>query len=76
MDIVDGKIGAVGDYDLELKDGAVVFVVKAGHSGASMKVELGFGPEVLLRKLAALSETKIDDAIVEMIVQGLKQASK
>lgn len=52
-DIVDGKIGEVGTYDLELRDGSICFEVKAGTGPVSTKVEVALDFALLIDFLDA-----------------------
>lgn len=71
-DIIDGKIGAVGAYDLEFKEGELRFVVKISHLGMIAELKLGIGADQVLDALAKATDTPIDDAIYNVIKQGLK----
>lgn len=79
-DIVEGKIGSVGEYDVEFKGGKLV--AKAGVTApeglgtAGMFVEIPAGP--VIDKAFAVAEKAIpgtiDDAILEMVKGFIKKA--
>lgn len=71
---VEGKIGEAGVYSVDV-DAKGFFEVKAGAGGPEAGLEAGAylkGDVVLLlKKLAANTENKVDDAMVSMIAGAL-----
>jgi hypothetical protein len=72
-EIVEGKIGTVGEYDLEWKEGKLVFVLRAkdplGISSAGLEISLS--AEAVLDSLAKAIPGTIDDAIFGLIKAAL-----
>lgn len=71
-DIVDGKIGDFGSYDLEFKGGKLVFVTKVEWSGIFAEVQTGLAAEALGAALKKAIPGAVDDAIIDVIVLALK----
>lgn len=65
-DILDGKIGAVGGYDLEFKGGKLTFVVDVAAPGGLVEGKLGVGVDAgaVLDAIAKAIPGTIDDAII------------
>lgn len=74
MEIVEGKLGAVGDYDLEVVGGKVIMKlgVKHGALAAALSVELD--AVALMDVLAAAIPGTIDDAVLGVIKAALLAA--
>ena len=70
-DIVDGKIGAVGAYDLEFKEGALQFKIQAAHSGASVELVIKADAAGVLDALAAAIPGQVDNAIFGVMKAAL-----
>jgi len=79
-DIVEGKIGTVGDYDVEFKSGKLIAKAKVGHSiellpGVSVAVHGDVGVELGARAvLEALKKAipgVLDDAALELAAKAL-----
>jgi hypothetical protein len=71
-DIVDGKLGSVGAYDLEFKGGKLAFKVSAGIAGASLSFGVELGADEVLSALENAIPGKIDDAVFDLIKAALK----
>lgn len=72
-DILDGKIGAVGGYDLEFKAGKLSFVVDVAAPGGLVAGKLGIAMDAgaVLDALAKAIPGTIDDAIISVAKAAL-----
>lgn len=72
-DILDGKIGAVGGYDLEFKEGKLTFVVDVAAPGGLVSGKLGLGLDAgaVLDAIAKAIPGTIDDAIISVAKAAL-----
>ena len=75
MEIVDGKLGTVGDYDLFIKDGQLQFVLNAKvvSDGIKAGVSLSIDASVLLDLLAKAIPGTLDDAIIAVAKEAIKK---
>ncbi len=71
-DIVDGKLGEVGAYDLEFKGGKLVAKISAGKAGISGGAFIEIDAEIVLDALAAAIPGTIDDAVLGLVKAALK----
>lgn len=71
-DIVDGKIGTVGAYDLEFKGGKLSFKVGVAFEGMSADVVLAIDSDGVLDALAKAIPGQIDDTILSVVKAALK----
>ena len=73
-DIVDGKLGTVGAYDLEFKDGELRLTIDVnaplGIGTAGLK--LGIKADAVLDAIANAIPGQIDDAVINLIKSALK----
>jgi hypothetical protein len=70
--IVEGKIGAVGAYDLEFKDGKLSFKIGVAHSGVSADVVVALDSDAVIDALKVAIPGKIDDAVLDLAKVALK----
>jgi hypothetical protein len=72
-DIVDGKLGEVGSYDLEFKSGKLSFKLQAAHPvGVSAGVVVEVSADAVLDALAKAIPGAIDDALLGVLKSALK----
>jgi hypothetical protein len=71
-DIVDGKIGEVGAYDLEFKNGKLSFKVSALKSGVSVSALVEAEADAVIDAMAKAIPGQIDDAVFGLIKAALK----
>lgn len=71
-DILDGKIGEVGAYDLEFKSGKLSFKVGVSVKGATASVAVELEADALLDAIAAKIPGQIDDAVLGLLKAALK----
>ena len=71
-DIVDGKVGELGAYDVEFKGGKLVARLEAGKSGLKAAVLLEVEADVVIDALKAAIPGQIDDAVLEILKVALK----
>lgn len=67
-DIVEGKLGEVGGYDLEFKGGKLTFEIKL-NVGVGVKAEVG--AEAVIDAIAKAIPGQIDDAILGVLKAAL-----
>lgn len=72
-DILDGKIGNVGGYDLEFKDGKLSFVVDIAAPGGLISGKLGVALDAaaVIDALTKAIPGQIDDAVLNLIKAAL-----
>jgi len=72
-DILDGKIGAVGGYDLEFKGGKLAFVVDVAAPGGLVSGKLGIAvdAEAVLDAISKAIPGTIDDALLSVVKAAL-----
>ena len=75
-DIVEGKIGEVGAYDLEFKEGKLTGKANLSHeptSGITVKAEVSIdiGARPVLEALKKAAPGQIDDALFELLAKAL-----
>jgi hypothetical protein len=73
-DIAEGKIGEVGAYDVEFKEGKLVAKVNAGVPAVGLEAEMkiSLGADQVLDALAKAIPGTIDDALLGLIKGALK----
>lgn len=71
-DILDGKIGAVGAYDLEFKGGKLSFKVGVAYEGMSADLVLALDSDAVLDAIAKAIPGQIDDTIFNVVKAALK----
>jgi hypothetical protein len=66
-DILDGKLGQLGSYDLEFKGGKLVFKLEAAHApvGVSGGFFVQVGAKAVFEALKRAIPGQIDDAILD-----------
>lgn len=71
-DIAAGKLGNVGEYDLEFKNGMLSLSVKAdaGPLKAGLSIELG--ADAVIDALKVAIPGTLDDALLELLKSALK----
>lgn len=71
--IAEGKIGAVGAYDLEFKGGKLVGVAKAGAAevGLTVEVQVALEAHAVLAAIKKAIPGQIDDALLGLLEQAL-----
>lgn len=72
-DIVDGKLGSVGAYDVEFKGGKLVARISAAAPfGLEGAMELSLSSDMVLDAIAKAIPGQIDDAVISLIKSALK----
>lgn len=71
-DLLNGKIGKEGSYELEMKDGKLRFTIGYDGQGVDSGLYVDLEPEYFLDKLADAIPGNIDDAIIAAIKGALK----
>lgn len=66
-EIFEGPIGAVGKYDVEFKDGALVAGIEAGKFGVSSELKVKIDAAAVLDALSKAIPGQIDDSIFELL---------
>jgi len=72
MDLVEGKIGNEVEYDLEVRDGKIIFSIKYDGKGANVGTFLELETEYFLNKFAKAIPGEIDDVIIAAFKGALK----
>lgn len=72
-DIIDGKLGEVGSYELDLVQGKLVFKAALSAQGIASSLSVYLDSELFINKLAELIPGKVDDVIFMLLKQALKQ---
>lgn len=70
-DLVEGKLGDVGSYDVEFKDGKLVAKVEAKFAVGNAVVSLEIGAEQVLDAIAKAIPGAVDDAVISIIKGAL-----
>lgn len=76
-DIVEGKLGSVGAYDVEFKGGKLTAKVGVEHVGLSASLVLEMGAAAVFEALKKAIPGTIDDAILDgalKLLEGEKSA--
>lgn len=75
-DILDGKIGDVGSYDLEFKGGKLSLTVDAKIGGelVAAGIVIKVGASEVLDAIAKAIPGQIDDAVIGLIKSALLKA--
>jgi hypothetical protein len=71
-DIVDGKIGSMGAYDVEFKGGKLQAKLVFSHPVGEATVNIAIGSDAVIEALKAAIPGKVDDAILEVLKSALK----
>jgi len=71
-DIVDGKIGAVGAYDVEFKEGKLVAKLDVEKVGVGASVAVFIKAEAVLEAIKKAIPGQIDDAVLNILEGVLK----
>lgn len=71
-DIVDGKLGSVGGYDLEFKGGKLMFKLNVSWNGLAGEVAMGVDADGVLDALAKAIPGQIDDTVFALLKAALK----
>ncbi len=71
-DIVDGKIGELGSYDVEFKGGKLLAKAGIAKAGVSGSVEIAIDSDVILDALKAAVPGQIDDVLIDLVKAALK----
>ena len=70
-DIVEGKIGEVGAYDLEFKEGKLQFKVGVEKVGLEAELKLAIGAAAVLEAIKKAIPGQVDDAIIGVLEAAL-----
>lgn len=71
-EIVEGKIGTVGAYDVEFKNGMLVAKVGGSHEiGLTVAVEVSVSAHAVLAAIKKAIPGQIDDAILDVLEAAL-----
>ena len=70
-DILDGKIGEAGAYDVEFKGGKLLAKVDVGSGPFTGKVELAIDAGKVMDELKKAIPGQIDDAVIDLIKAAL-----
>lgn len=72
-DLLDGKIGSVGSYDLEFKGGKLSFVLKANAPfGVNGVVGVELDSDAVIDAICKAIPGHIDDALGQVLKNALK----
>ena len=72
MDVVNEKIGAEGELDLDFQDGKLVLIVTHKHASGEVALTVKEDAAYFMDKLAAKIPGKVDDTIFEVIKGAMK----
>lgn len=72
MELGSGKLGPETDFEVEVKQGNLVFSSQTSTEGVSATVAIGVKSDYFLDKLAALIPGTFDDAVLALAKQALK----
>jgi len=72
MDLMDGKIGSEGDYDLVWKDGKLRFTIGYDGKGVDSGIYLDLEPSYFMEKLKLAIPGELDDKVIDMIMLAMK----
>lgn len=75
MDMVQGKIGTVGDYDIQFVEGKLVITAKANYGVGSTSVVQSLDAGAVLDALAKAIPGTIDDSIIGVIKAAILPAA-
>ena len=70
-DILDGKIGSVGAYDLEFKGGKLMMKVNVSWNGAAAEIGVGLDADGVLDAIAKAIPGTVNDAVFVLIKAAL-----
>lgn len=73
IDIIDGKVGEIGAYDVELKGGKLTAKIGvAGPNGVlSAEIQVAIDGKVIFEKIKAAIPGTADDAILSIVEAAL-----
>lgn len=71
MDLVEGKLGTVGDYELAVSSGKLVVTINVKHGVIASGLSLELDALAVLDVLAAAIPGTIDDAIINVAKAAL-----
>lgn len=71
-DIIDGKIGSVGGYDLEFKGGKLMFKVNVAWNGLAAEIGVGVDADGVIDAIAKAIPGQIDDQVLALVKAALK----
>jgi hypothetical protein len=70
-DLISGKIGSEGTYDIAFKSGNVVATISYGGEELEAQISLVMKSKAGLEKLKQLIPGQVDDAIISVIEEAL-----
>lgn len=70
-DLVDGKLGSVGTYDVAFKDGALVVAITENDKFGATSITRSIPAKQVLDALKAAIPGQIDDAVINTIEVAL-----
>jgi hypothetical protein len=70
-DILDGKIGNVGAYDLEFKGGKLSFKIGASTDVGSVDVVVSVGAHQVLEAIKKAIPGEIDNTIIDILKKAI-----
>lgn len=71
-ELLEGKLGTVGSYDLAFKGGKLMASLKAGAAGVSGGLTLEVDGDALIDALCKAIPGQIDDALGQILKAALK----
>lgn len=72
MDVIDGKIGAEGQFDIKIEQGVVKFTAAHASKGAELGAFANVSVEYFLDKLKAAIPGPVDDVIIDVLKGAMK----
>lgn len=72
MELGVGKLGPETDFEIEVKQGNLIFSSQTSTEGVFAGVNIGVKSDYFLDKLAKLIPGTFDDAVLELAKQALK----
>ncbi len=71
--MLEGKLGAEGSYKVEFIGGNIVIMAKTEGAQGAADLTVSFALSEMLKEIAAKSDNKWDDALVEFLMKQLGQ---
>jgi len=71
-DLAAGNLGKEASYDIDLKDGKLIFNLKYDGSQVDGSVQVAVAVDGLLDKLKEKIPGKIDDSVIDLLKVALK----
>lgn len=71
-DLLDGKLGSVGKYDIEFKEGKLKALVDAELPIGKAQLVVELGADAVLDALAKAIPGQVDDAVFGLLKTALK----